>query len=131
MHRSHGLVQSTDARRLDGSFGCVMNRRSFLAAAASSLAVDFVPMAREGNSFCGWPAAKSDSRWWRAGLCCAHELRKCDYEIVVLEDQGRAGGRVQTLREGLDPELAAEAGATRIPDTHELTLSYVREFGWT
>jgi monoamine oxidase len=29
----------------------------------------------------------------------------------------------------LDPELTAEAGATRIPDTHQLTLSYLREFG--
>jgi hypothetical protein len=27
------------------------------------------------------------------------------FEVVVLEGQGRAGGRVQTLREGLDPEI--------------------------
>jgi monoamine oxidase len=51
--------------------------------------------------------------------------------VVVLEGQGRPGGRVQTLREGLDPELSAEAGATRIPDTHWMTLAYVREFGLT
>src|SRR5258708_14186486 len=66
-----------------------------------------------------------------AGLSCAYELRKLGFEVVVLEGQGRAGGRVQTLREGLDPELSAEAGATRIPDTHWMTLAYVREFGLT
>jgi monoamine oxidase len=49
--------------------------------------------------------------------------------MLFLEGQGRAGGRVQTLREGLYPELTAETGATRIPDTHHLTLSYVQEFG--
>lgn len=66
-----------------------------------------------------------------AGLSCAYELRKYNFDIVVLEGQGRAGGRVQTLREGLYPGLSAETGATRIPDTHEFTLSYVREFGLT
>jgi monoamine oxidase len=66
-----------------------------------------------------------------AGLSCAYELRRLGYEVVVLEGRGRAGGRVQMLREGLDPELSAEAGATRIPDTHKLTLSYVHEFGLT
>lgn len=64
-----------------------------------------------------------------AGLSCAYELKKRGLQVVVLEGQGRVGGRVQTLREGLYPGLTAEAGATRIPDTHELTLSYVREFG--
>jgi monoamine oxidase len=66
-----------------------------------------------------------------AGLSCAYELRKLGFEVVVLEGQGRAGGRVQTLRDGLDPELSAETGATRIPDTHWMTLAYVREFGLT
>jgi monoamine oxidase len=48
---------------------------------------------------------------------------------LFLRGRGVPGGRVQTLREGLDPELSAEAGATRIPDTHQMTLAYVREFG--
>jgi monoamine oxidase len=64
-----------------------------------------------------------------AGLSCAYELSKYGFDVVVLEGQGRAGGRVQTLREGLYQGLAAEAGATRIPDTHDLTLSYAHEFG--
>jgi monoamine oxidase len=95
-----------------------MNRREFLAAAgaaafASAATTQKVIIAGGGL----------------AGLVCAHELRKRGFEVIVLEGQGRAGGRVQTLREGLDPELSAETGATRIPDTHHLTLSYIHEFG--
>lgn len=109
-----------------------MNRRSFLGLAANSLAVSFGPTARRAI-----PASTGGRRsviivgGGLAGLSCAYELRKFGYEVVVLEGRGRAGGRVQTLREGLDPELSAEAGATRIPDTHKLTLSYVHEFGLT
>src|SRR5580698_6724664 len=66
-----------------------------------------------------------------AGLSCAYELRKLGFKTIVLEGQGRAGGRVQTLREDLDWGLSAETGATRIPDTHQMTLDYVREFRLT
>ena len=100
-----------------------MNRRSFLAAAAFAPAT-FVRAAEERRRVVVVGAGL-------AGLSCAYELRKLGFEVVVLEGQGRAGGRVQTLREGLDPELSAEAGATRIPDTHWMTLAYVREFGLT
>jgi monoamine oxidase len=106
----------------------MMNRRSFLAAAAAA-AFAFAPAtllrAAEGKRRVVVVGAGL------AGLSCAYELRKLGFEVVVLEGQGRAGGRVQTLREGLDPELSAEAGATRIPDTHWMTLAYVREFGLT
>jgi monoamine oxidase len=64
-----------------------------------------------------------------AGLSCAYELQKRGCDVVVLEGRGRAGGRVETLREGLGPGLTAETGATRIPDNHHLTLSYTRQFG--
>jgi NADPH-dependent 2,4-dienoyl-CoA reductase/sulfur reductase-like enzyme len=64
-----------------------------------------------------------------AGLSCAYELSKRGFNVTVLEGQGRPGGRVVSLREGLAPGLIAETGATRIPDTHDFTLSYVREFG--
>src|SRR6266403_512431 len=104
----------------------MMNRRSFLAAAAAAA---FAPAtllrAADGKRRVVVVGAGL------AGLSCAYELRKLGFEVVVLEGQGRAGGRVQTLREGLDPELSAEAGATRIPDTHWMTLAYVREFGLT
>jgi monoamine oxidase len=109
-----------------------MNRRFFLGLAANSLAVSFGPTVKRAI-----PASRDGRRsviivgGGLAGLSRAYELRKCGFEVVVLEGRGRAGGRVQTLREGLDPELSAEAGATRIPDTHKLTLSYVHEFGLT
>ncbi|HMF75983.1 MAG TPA: NAD(P)/FAD-dependent oxidoreductase, partial [Bryobacteraceae bacterium] len=96
-----------------------MNRRAFLAAAGAV----FAPAATAQKVIIAGGGL--------AGLCCAHELRTRGFDVVVLEGQGRAGGRVQTLREGLDPELTAETGATRIPDTHHLTLSYVRELGLT
>jgi len=38
---------------------------------------------------------------------------------------------VLTLREPFSDGLYAEAGAARIPDNHELTLHYVKEFGLT
>src|SRR5258707_15434993 len=104
----------------------MMNRRSSLGAgAAAAVAPATLLRAAEGKRRVVVVGAGL------AGLSCAYELRKLGFEVVVLEGQGRAGGRVQTLREGLDPELSAEAGATRIPDTHWMTLAYVREFGLT
>lgn len=101
-----------------------MNRRTFLKGAAIAA---FRPL-----SF-----AAGGTRQKRviivggglSGLSCGYELRKLGIEVLVLEGQGRPGGRVQTLREGLYPGLTAEAGATRIPDQHFLTLSYVQELG--
>jgi monoamine oxidase len=104
----------------------MMNRRNFLAATAAAA---FAPA-----SFVR--AAETRRRviivgGGLAGLSCAYELRKLGFEAIVLEGQGRAGGRVQTLREGLDSGLTAETGGTRIPDTHHMTLDYVHEFGLT
>ena len=64
-----------------------------------------------------------------AGLCSAYELNRQGQTVLLFEAQPRAGGRVKTIREGLAFGLTAEAGAARIPDTHEFTLHYVREFG--
>ena len=64
-----------------------------------------------------------------AGLCAAYELSRQGHDVLLFEAQTRPGGRVKTLREGLGFGLTAEAGAARIPDTHEFTLHYVREFG--
>ncbi len=63
-----------------------------------------------------------------AGLTAALDLRTAGYEVTVLEAQARAGGRVRTLRAPFDDGLYAEAGATRIPDNHDLTLEYCRAF---
>ena len=39
------------------------------------------------------------------------------------------GGRVRTLREPFSDGLHAEAGAGRIPNTHRITLAYIKQFG--
>jgi monoamine oxidase len=96
----------------------LMKRRAFLSVAAGGVLTGGVTPGKVVIAGSGM-----------AGLSCGWELRKRGYEVVIIEGQGRAGGRVETLREGLAPGLAAETGATRIPDTHELTLAYVREFG--
>src|SRR5690242_13263666 len=54
-----------------------------------------------------------------AGLCSAYELSQQGHDVLLFEAQARPGGRVKTLREGLGFGLTAEAGAARIPDTHE------------
>src|SRR5215216_1701393 len=63
-----------------------------------------------------------------AGLVAAYELSKLGHDVTVLEARTRPGGRVHTLRELFSDGLYAEAGAARIPDNHDLTLKYVKEF---
>jgi len=63
-----------------------------------------------------------------AGLVAAYELSKLGHDVTILEARMRPGGRVHTLREPFSDGLYAEAGAARIPDNHELTLKYVKEF---
>jgi monoamine oxidase len=63
-----------------------------------------------------------------AGLVAAHELKQSGHEPLILEAQNRVGGRIYTLRT-FAPGLYAEAGAMRIPRTHDLTLDYCRRFG--
>ena len=63
-----------------------------------------------------------------AGLVVAHELSKLGHDVTILEARKRPGGRVHTLREPFADGLYAEAGAARIPENHEITLKYVKEF---
>lgn len=64
-----------------------------------------------------------------AGLVAAYELLKAGHTPVILEAQNRLGGRILTLRAPFAKGLYAEAGAMRIPATHDLTLHYVNHFG--
>lgn len=63
-----------------------------------------------------------------AGLVAAYELTQLGHDVTVLEARTRPGGRVHTLREPFSDGLYAEAGAARIPNTHELTLKYLKTF---
>lgn len=64
-----------------------------------------------------------------AGLVAAYELKKAGHTPIILEAQNRLGGRILTLRAPFAEGLHAEAGAMRIPQTHDLTLHYCRHFG--
>lgn len=102
-----------------------MNRREFISAGAAVGLSSALPLRSES----AYSQRIIIAGGGLSGLSCAHELQKRGFEVVVLEGQGQPGGRVHTFREGFAPGLTGETGATRIPDTHELTMSYVRELG--
>ena len=62
-----------------------------------------------------------------SGLCAAWALRAAGFKPTVLERTERTGGRFYTLRNHFGNQYA-ELGATRIADTHVLTLAYARHF---
>lgn len=64
-----------------------------------------------------------------SGLVAGYELRRAGHHVTILEATQRPGGRVRTLREPFSDGLYAEAGAGRIPNTHHLTLAYIKQFG--
>src|SRR5229473_828028 len=63
-----------------------------------------------------------------SGLAAGLELVSAGHDVTLLEAQLRPGGRIFTLRAPFSDGLYAEAGAGRIPSTHDLTLQYVRRF---
>jgi monoamine oxidase len=63
-----------------------------------------------------------------SGLSAGYELTRAGHEVTILEAQTRVGGRVFTLRTPFSDGLYAEAGAMFIPETHDLTLHYVKAF---
>ena len=63
-----------------------------------------------------------------AGLVAADLLRQAGHDPVVLEAQARVGGRCFTMRAPFTHGLHAEAGAMRIPRSHDLTMAYIEKF---
>jgi monoamine oxidase len=64
-----------------------------------------------------------------AGLVAGYELLKAGHTPIILEAQNRLGGRIYTMREPFAEGLHAEAGAMRIPKSHDLTQFYIKKFG--
>jgi monoamine oxidase len=76
-----------------------------------------------------------------AGMTCAYELNKLGYNCTILEARSRAGGRCWSIRNGstnteidkptakakFDDGLYFNAGPSRIPHHHQLTLHYCKE----
>ncbi len=78
-----------------------------------------------------------------AGMAAAYELGKLGYRCTILEARERAGGRCWSVRKGstnietgqplqtahFDEGQYFNAGPSRIPHHHELTLHYCKELG--
>ncbi|RYE22435.1 MAG: flavin monoamine oxidase family protein [Sphingobacteriaceae bacterium] len=78
-----------------------------------------------------------------AGMTTAYELTKLGYNCTILEARERAGGRCFSVRKGsinneigslqqvaaFDNGLYFNAGPSRIPHHHKLTLHYCKELG--
>ncbi len=76
-----------------------------------------------------------------AGMAAAYELGKLGYQCTILEARNRAGGRCWSIRKNstntetgnitqtatFDDGLYYNAGPSRIPHHHQLTLHYCRE----
>ncbi|MCC5623091.1 FAD-dependent oxidoreductase, partial [Nostoc sp. CHAB 5715] len=63
-----------------------------------------------------------------AGLVAGDLLKRAGHNVTILEAQHRVGGRIYTVHEGLAPGLRAEMGAMRIPQSHDLTMAYIKRF---
>ena len=110
-----------------------LSRRQFLTRSAVAIAgagVLQTPLARGARAVTVNSPAKKVLVLGAgmAGLVAAYELTQRGHDVTVLEARTRPGGRVHTLRETFSNGLYAEEGAARIPENHDLTLKYVKQF---
>ncbi len=63
-----------------------------------------------------------------SGLVAASLLKEAGHKVTILEANNRIGGRIYTIRESFSDGLYFNAGPMRIPETHKLTLAYIRKF---
>jgi monoamine oxidase len=63
-----------------------------------------------------------------AGLVAAGALLDAGHDVSIVEARARVGGRIRTIREPFTDGLYGEAGAARIPASHDLTLRCCRRF---
>jgi monoamine oxidase len=63
-----------------------------------------------------------------SGLIAGFELLRAGHQVTILEARERSGGRVHTLYDNFENGQFAEAGASRIPSNHNITLAYIEHF---
>ncbi|MEC8541055.1 MAG: NAD(P)/FAD-dependent oxidoreductase [Candidatus Thermoplasmatota archaeon] len=63
-----------------------------------------------------------------SGLVAARELRAAGHNVTIIEASQRVGGRIRTLREPFSPGQYSEAGAMRVPSSHQLVKAYANHY---
>lgn len=90
--------------------------RRHLLTAVAALAVSGAPRARAGAPL-RQPVLIVGGGL--AGLAVLDALKAAGRQAVLLEASARLGGRILTLRDGLEPGLRAEAGAEQVTQDHQ------------
>lgn len=105
-------------------------RTSALALGAAALAGCDTGLATEasGERQVGGPKRVAIIGAGLAGMVAGYELTRLGHEVTILEARDRVGGRALTLRAAFADGHFVEAGAARIPPTHNLTLGYAQLF---